>query len=339
MKRIAIIGAGIGGIALARALDGIADVTVFEMGRGVGGRMATRREGDHSFDHGAQCFTIRTPQFQAWLAPLQEAGLVAEWSGRVVNLRAGRITGPRYWRERHFVGVPGMNAIARHLATGLDVRTNVEIAPLVASAGPVHLSSAEGEALGAFDLVVSTTTPHQTQALFANVAAIPSLEHPRMKPCHALMVALDRPWGEDWIAAKIMDGPLKWLSVDSSKPGRDRAVARIVAHTHSEWSRQYADTEARVLEPILLEALAGAMPFPLPEPALVKAHRWRSALVSTTQRSGPVLVLPLGVAATGDWTASSRIEEVVLSAVDLARRIVQSLDAGAALAMDKASSA
>jgi renalase len=339
MKRIAIIGAGIGGLTLARALHDIGEVTVFEKGRGVGGRMATRREGDHSFDHGAQCFTIRTPQFQAWLAPLQAAGLVAEWSGRVVNLSAGRITGPRYWRERHFVGVPGMNAIARHLAGGLDIRTNLEVAPLSDAAGPIHLASSEGEALGAFDLVVSTTTPHQTQALFANVAAIPSLEHPRMKPCHALMVALDRPWEQDWIAAKIMDGPLKWVSVDSSKPGRDRGVARIVAHTRSEWSRQQADTAARLLEPILLEALAGAMPFPLPEPALVKAHRWRSALVSRTQRSGPVLDLPLGVAATGDWAASSRIEEVVLSALELARHIKQAFDAGSTPALDKVRSA
>ncbi|MGY6707447.1 MAG: NAD(P)/FAD-dependent oxidoreductase [Rhizobiaceae bacterium] len=321
MKRIAIIGAGIGGIALAHALSGGAQVTVFEKGRGVGGRMATRREGDHAFDHGAQCFTVRTPQFESWLAPLREQGLVAEWSGRVVNLSAGRITGPRHWRERHLVGVPGMNAIARHLAAGLDVRSNVEIAPIAAAAGTVPLASIAGESLGAFDLVVSTTTPHQTRALFADLPAIASLEQPRMKPCHALMLALEGPWPQDWIAAKIMDGPVKWVSVDSSKPGRDASKARLVAHTRSGWSRHHADTPARLLEPILVDALANAMPFPLPRPALVKAHRWRSALVSRTQRSGPMLDPALGVAATGDWAASSRIEEAVLSALELARRI------------------
>lgn len=321
MKRIAIIGAGIGGLALASALRDVALVTVFEKGRGVGGRMATRREGEHSFDHGAQCFTVRTTAFQAWLKPLTAAGLVDEWSGPVVNLEAGRLIGPRHWRERHLVGVPGMNAIARHLAAGHAVRTEVEVAPLGPSAGAMELVSTGGEPLGEYDLVVSTTTPHQTRALFAGVLAMPGLDRPRMKPCHALMVALDAPWRQDWIAAKVLDGPIKWISIDSTKPGRDRARASIVAHTRSSWSRQHAETPTALLGDVLFDALGRAMPAPLSSANVVKAHRWRSALVGKTERPGPFLDHSLGIAATGDWTASSRIEEVVLSALELARRI------------------
>lgn len=321
MMRVAIIGAGIGGVALAHALRDEASVSVFEKGRGVGGRMATRRAGEHAFDHGAQCFTVRTPQFQEWLEPLRHAGLVAEWTGPVVNLSCGRVTGPRHWHERHLVGVPGMNAIARQRARGLDVRTSVEVAPIRLGNGPVRLATVDGEELGVFDLVVSTTTARRTHALFEGVTALPALSRARMKPCHALMVALDPPWHEEWIAAKVMEGPIKWISVDSSKPGRDASMARIVAHTRSGWSRHHADASASLLAPILVEALANALPFALEEPVLVKAHRWRSALVSRTERAGPWLDTSTGMAATGDWTASSRIEEVVLSALELAQRI------------------
>jgi renalase len=58
-KDIAIIGAGIAGLACAQRLqDGGCSVTLFDKGRGAGGRMATRRVttpfGEIAFDHGAQ---------------------------------------------------------------------------------------------------------------------------------------------------------------------------------------------------------------------------------------------------------------------------------------------
>ena len=42
MTKIAIIGAGLAGLTLARALPAHAEVTLFEKSRGIGGRMATR---------------------------------------------------------------------------------------------------------------------------------------------------------------------------------------------------------------------------------------------------------------------------------------------------------
>jgi predicted NAD/FAD-dependent oxidoreductase len=51
--RIAIIGAGLSGLILARALSQHASVNVFEKARGVGGRMSTRYA-----DHGENtCFS------------------------------------------------------------------------------------------------------------------------------------------------------------------------------------------------------------------------------------------------------------------------------------------
>jgi predicted NAD/FAD-dependent oxidoreductase len=68
-RKIAVVGAGIAGLALARSLHDIADVTVFEKSRGVGGRMATRRAGAVGFDHGAQYFTVRDDAFRRMLEP------------------------------------------------------------------------------------------------------------------------------------------------------------------------------------------------------------------------------------------------------------------------------
>lgn len=321
MMRIAIIGAGIGGLTLAHALRERAAVTVFEKARGVGGRMATRRERPFAFDHGAGSFTVRTEAFAAWLAPLRAAGVVAEWSGTVVTLAGGQVLGPRLEHETRFVGVPGMNALAAHLAQGVDVRTGIDVAPLAAGAAPYALESVTGEALGTFDLVVSTAPTHQSELLFRAAADGAPLPTARMKPRHALMVAWDRPWDAPWIAARVQDGPLRWIAIDSTKPGRASEVTALVAHTRSPWSRQHDGTPAEELAPILLAHLRAALPVDIGGPMVVRAHRWRSALVKGGARPGPWLAAGGTLAATGDWASASRVEEVCLSALDLAARI------------------
>jgi renalase len=55
--KVAVIGAGVAGAFCSKSLKKMgATVTVFEAGRGPGGRMARRREGAYQFDHGAQFF-------------------------------------------------------------------------------------------------------------------------------------------------------------------------------------------------------------------------------------------------------------------------------------------
>nr|MBP8061530.1 FAD-dependent oxidoreductase [Polaromonas sp.] len=91
-RHIAVVGAGIAGIACARTLMQAGhQVTVFEKSRGAGGRMATRRTEFGSFDHGTQYFTVRDPRFVKVLESVQ--GLVRPWSANTVRILdgAGRV--------------------------------------------------------------------------------------------------------------------------------------------------------------------------------------------------------------------------------------------------------
>lgn len=56
MKNIAIIGAGVSGLRAALGLSGTHRITLFEKSPSVGGRVASRRFGDHSINHGASQF-------------------------------------------------------------------------------------------------------------------------------------------------------------------------------------------------------------------------------------------------------------------------------------------
>jgi phytoene dehydrogenase-like protein len=62
---VIVIGAGVSGLIAARTLQATgARVLGLDKGRGVGGRMATRRTDWGVFDHGAQFLTARDPQFR-----------------------------------------------------------------------------------------------------------------------------------------------------------------------------------------------------------------------------------------------------------------------------------
>ena len=74
MSRIAIIGAGLAGLTALQSLRAQGhSVTVFDKSRGSGGRMATKKLGDASWDMGAQfmraqseAFTRQLQQWQKW---------------------------------------------------------------------------------------------------------------------------------------------------------------------------------------------------------------------------------------------------------------------------------
>src|SRR3546814_9540556 len=76
--RVAIIGAGISGLACARRLrDAGLEATLFDKSRGIGGRLATRRANpgnpEVAFDHGATHFTARSEGFTKLVAAWEQA--------------------------------------------------------------------------------------------------------------------------------------------------------------------------------------------------------------------------------------------------------------------------
>jgi predicted NAD/FAD-dependent oxidoreductase len=125
---VAVVGGGIAGLTCAsRLAQSGCQVTVYETGRGPGGRTSTRQTRDPEkhgwqWDHGAQYITCKAPAFQDVVEEWRAAGCVAEWTGRfgVLDAATGRFTleeeeeGGK--KTERWVGTPGMSAITAHLA-------------------------------------------------------------------------------------------------------------------------------------------------------------------------------------------------------------------------------
>jgi len=115
---VLVIGAGIAGLMAASTLQskGI-NVVVVDKGKSVGGRLATRRIGDGVADHGAQFFTVRTPEFQKYVDQWLEEKIVYVWS---YGWSDGSLKAPSP-EEGHprFATYGGMNQLAKHIAKGV----------------------------------------------------------------------------------------------------------------------------------------------------------------------------------------------------------------------------
>ncbi|MBA3938528.1 MAG: NAD(P)-binding protein, partial [Planctomycetes bacterium] len=159
MPTAIVLGAGISGLLAARSLRAAGwTVTVLDQGRGVGGRLATRRIAGQAFDHGGQFLSVREPRFAALVAEWERAGAVAQW-GRGFLGDDGHVAADGFPRYR---APGGMTQLAKHLADGLTVELDTTITA-IASDGDAATARAADRTWRA-DTLIATAPVAQTLA-------------------------------------------------------------------------------------------------------------------------------------------------------------------------------
>ena len=322
---VLVIGAGMAGLACARALDrGGLSVTVVDKGRGPGGRMSTRRHETGTFDHGAQFFTARDPDFQSTVTAWAEAGLVAPWPERLVRLVDG-VAEPADDTPR-WVGVPRMSAVTAHLASDLRVLTGRRVIGFERCDGRRRAQLDDGSFLPA-DLCLITAPAPQTADLLDGHALGDRLRTVEIDPCIAAMVDFASPVAVDFDAARPKDSPLSWIARDSSKPGRPGGE-RWVLHASPLWSREHIDADPASLAQPMLQALADALEplgHGLPTVSSCRVHRWRYAQVTRPLGVDHLFDPADGLGYAGDGGLGSRVGNAYRSGVSLAQAVLRSM--------------
>lgn len=328
MRRIAIIGAGIAGLQLGRRLQAHGFVVeLFDKARGPAGRIATRRLDSGRFDHGAQYFTARAPSFVGQVEDWLARGVVAPWSARIAVLEQGNAVAEATAPTR-YVGVPSMSAMARDLASGLEVRTGQRIVSVRRVDAKWTIATDDGFELGGFDgLVSAVPAPQAPPFLTASTELTLQASCVRFLACHAAMVRFAGPLEVEFDAAFVRDSALGWIAREASKPGRDPSNGWVL-HTTPRWSEANVERPADQVLAALRDALATALGRALPELESGTVHRWLYARAEKPL-AGAVLwdpALRLGVC--GDWTLGDRVEDAFLSAERLAESMIASLERG-----------
>ncbi|KAF0567433.1 Renalase [Psychrobacter nivimaris] len=237
--KIAIIGGGLTGLLTATLLErasnqsssssNIPQIIIFEKSRSVG-RLATRYRRDSEtgknwqWSFGAQFFTAKTPDFQQFIAPWLDTGLLQPWCAGVVELTPSSDNGQppnvqskEQWDTVHArcISTPKMTSWGRELAAALKHTTIVfktRVAPLTQylqsqnqqrsqnqtqahnqNSKQTELFDETGASLGWFDWVICTAPNGQAIELMADsgFAQQDKITKPQMQACYTLMLGWD----------------------------------------------------------------------------------------------------------------------------------------------------
>jgi hypothetical protein len=277
---VLVVGAGISGIACARALDGAGvPVRVLERAGHVGGRLASpdlpRGEGAgpaRPVDLGAAYFTVSgsdepgAADFAALVAEWDERGLAAPWTDTLAARDGGGTWEPKPGPQR-WAAPGGLRSLVTDLARGLRVETHRTVAEV--TPGP----AVDGEAACA--VVLAMPEPQAARLVGPPLRAAEVLADQEWQPVIAVALGYDeRRWSDDLTAAFVNDHPdLSLIADDGARRGDGAPV--LVAHTTGELARRHLHDPERAV-PTVVDAVTALLELDR-RPTWTHAHRWTYA--------------------------------------------------------------
>ena len=319
-----VVGAGIAGLMAATDLrQAGCSVRVVDKGRGVGGRLATRRLGEATFDHGAQCLDLEgSPASEArWLEWLERLGptRVPWWPSGAAA--AGGTEACR-WR-----GAPSMSAVAKHLARDLEVHRETLIDALrtddsgwIASVGGVDSFAADA-------VVLTPPVPQALAVLEAGRVPLPTRLRERLTSidydrCLTVMAVLEHPSRVPPPGSLApASGPLAWISDNLAKG--ISAVPSVTLQATARFSLDHWDEDRSEVGRQLIEAASDWIGHDIRE---FQVHGWRYSRPRTPDPE-PCLPLdtPFPLVLAGDAFGAGGLGGAAWSGCSAARGVLDRL--------------
>jgi predicted NAD/FAD-dependent oxidoreductase len=308
MTQIAIVGAGVSGLACARKLaQAGVHAVVFDKGRGIGGRVATRRSGDLRFDHGAPYVTATGDDFDTCLRELIGTGHAAPW----VDDKGHAWT----------VGTPGMSSIAKGMAVGLDVRLGTQITAIHADQAEWRLQYDDTQYV-ASHVVVTVPQPQVAGLLGGAHPLVAQITDINMAPGLTLMAAVSGPAPP--VCANGSSDLLALITRDCSKPNRPQNEGSSwVAQAGIQFSMAHLEMDQPDIAALMVPMLCERLDITTDRVTHAAAHRWRYARVSNALGQ-PFASIPSGTLYLGgDWCVGPQIEDAWTSGTAIATDMLE----------------
>ncbi|GAC1681851.1 MAG: FAD-dependent oxidoreductase [Ktedonobacteraceae bacterium] len=342
MTSVAIIGAGMSGLAAAHTLqDAGRTVTLFEKSRGVGGRTATRKRNGFIYDHGAQYFKGGSDLSTEWITkrfPTSDLFDIAKpvWifdgTGRIQEGDPKQNADPK-WAYRS-----GFTSFAKRMAEGLDVRLEMLVGRIHQTDTGWAAFGADNEALGKFDQLLITIPATQAISLITashfvaeqGKAICEQLGKAKYNPLISVMLGYKpTPQTRPYYALVNTDKghPISWLAWEHEKtPQRaPEGTGLLIAQMAPQYSKEHRGTPQPLLFQDVAQLVSTLVEEQLTIPMFTDVQYWRYALPSEKADTDALLpiTLPLGLAFCGDAFVGGRAHLALEDGVHVAQRLLQ----------------
>ncbi len=320
MSKILIIGAGMSGLTAARELQNTGhEVTVIDKGRGIGGRMATRRFAGGRFDHGAQFFTTRSDEFEAATASWQSENVAHHWfDGTPMPDEPIKNDGhPRY------CGNTGMTGIGKFLADGLNVQLGHEIKNLARENGVWTATTLKDEIFSGEELILTAPVPQSLKLFDTSDCKLPdamraTLESVSYEPCFAVLAQLDGPSNIAPPGLLYVNGDPVWWIADNYQKGVSPIEGSVTIHSSGAWARKHYDDDQTQVGEQLIEASKKWLGHEVKE---FEVRRWRYSKPENPLDIGCARDENCAVTFAGDALMGAKIEGAFKSGLMAARKL------------------
>ena len=338
-RRIAVIGAGMAGLACARTLMQAGhDVHVYERLPQVGGRMRSVNAAHGAFDIGAQYFTVRDKRFE--LALQTVPGLCRPWSVstlRVLDAQGRQSSAAPAPTEAHWVATPDMQALPLAWAAPLwdadRLHLGQRVTKLERQPGShgwsLHVETTEPTTqirTGFDEVILALPAPQARQLLQTTPLAlslVQGMAAVEMAPCWALTLSYPMATeaglstlGPQWNAARTTHERAVWVARESSKPGRSQSE-RWTVLASPQWSQEHrADDAPRVLAK-MQKAFGEITRIRIP-PRHASVYLWPHAQTLSPLGRSHLRNKDAGLGLCGDWCIGRRVEDAFVSGLEMA---------------------
>lgn len=296
---IIVIGAGASGLRCAGVLrDAGHEVRLFDKGRTIGGRCATRQTDYGPISHGVQMFDAADPRLTHVLTKMET---------HAVCFKTGAyqpVTGDGPFA----VPIDGANAFAQTLADGLAVNIQTTIAKLERAGGRWTASDTNGREYHA-DIAVIAIPPAQAAAFGVTPPDLP-LHKADYRGQVAALIAADQPLNLP-PTGPLDVNKLSWIT---TSPDGKRALVFADYGT----SDAMMETDKDEIASWIWRQLAGSEA----KPPYLKGHRWRYSRVKTPIGQPAYFAPANQLGFCGDWFIGPNIGDALESGAALAEMIV-----------------
>jgi len=319
MPTTLVIGAGMAGLTAARELTKQGHtVTVLDKGRGVGGRMATRRIDRSRIDHGAQSFTAQSPFFQSLVEELLTEGV----AGIAPISSQGDV-------PLHYIGHNGMSAIAKYMAQSLHVITGERVIKIDKRTGTSdngwRVMNESGTTYEADNLLITIPAPQaltllQDSDIGPDEVKIAALESIQYSPCITVMVVLgDQSYMKEKECMQFNLGPIATIT-DNHQKGISPDQTSITIQAGPEFSQTHFDDDLITVGHALIDLVPQLIP--AADILTYQVHRWRYSMADVRYPE-PFLAAntPAPLLFGGDGFGSGNIEGAFLSGLAMAKAV------------------
>lgn len=341
MPSVAIIGAGCTGLAAAHELrDAGLAVTLFEQSQEVGGRAATKEQQGFIYDYGAQymksgssvSINLITERFR--LVDLIDISKPVWIFNREGHIQIGD---PAQYAEPKWNYRSGLNALAKCMAQGLDIKLQTRIDYLNPGTTGWKLFDTLGQSVGEFDRVL-ITIPASEAAELIKTSQIPDtgqeeicalLDKARYNPLISVMLGY-RPAPEvrPYYALVNTDKghAISWLAWEHEKaPERvPEGAGLLIAQMAPQYSQDnWHKPDAELIDDVA-NRITVLLDEPLNKPFFSDLYRWQYALPIERADAEQLnaLAMPLGIAFCGDAFVGGRVHLALEHGVEVARQLI-----------------